>query len=182
MAPRPGPSMSGVCPSGFTELCRKPTPSGYETAVFYTRKDAGVASKMQNFAVIAILFSLLISSVSVSESAHWQILDSPAIRVHYQSGNGSEAQLLTQAGGPVLQAVEQDLGLKVSGPLEVRILPPRGDKDRKDGAPHWAVGYVTGGSTEVILRGNWVRTYPFGDLLSLFAHETTHALLNTLPA
>jgi hypothetical protein len=33
----------------------------------------------------------------------------------------------------------------------------------------------------VVLRGSWIRTYPFGDLLSLFAHETTHVLLDTVP-
>jgi hypothetical protein len=137
---------------------------------------------MKNFIVATMLLSIFLVSVSGQEGGLWQVLDGRSIRIHYQQGNGSEAKLLAAAGGAVLQTVEQDLGLEASGPLEVRILPPNGGEDERDGAPHWAVGYVTGGSSEVILRGNWVRTYPFGDMLSLFAHETTHALLNTLPA
>jgi hypothetical protein len=113
----------------------------------------------------------------------WRTLDHPPVRIRYQQGNGTEAELLAAGAGGVLQAVQSDLGLKMGGPLEVRILPARAaaGADSDDGAPHWAVGYVRSGSREVVLRGSWIRTYPFGDLLSLFAHETTHVLLDTVP-
>jgi len=113
----------------------------------------------------------------------WQTLDHPPVRIRYQQGNGTEAEILAAGAGSVLQAVQSDLGIEMGGPLEVRILPARGSSGSAsdDGAPHWAVGYVRSGSPEVVLRGSWIRTYPFGDLLSLFAHETTHVLLDTVP-
>jgi len=137
---------------------------------------------MRNFPWFAVGAWVFVSLSFAGPPDSWQVLERPPIRIHYQQGNGSEARLLADEGMPVLQTVEADLGLEAKGPLEVKILPP-GDAGAglDGGAPHWAVGYVSGGSTEVVLRGSWVRTYPFGDLLSLFAHETTHALLNTLP-
>lgn len=125
---------------------------------------------------------MLLGAGIQARAGEWQALERPPVRIHYQQGNGTEAQLLAGEAGGVLQAVERDLGLEVGGPLEVRILPAAaapGSGD--DGAPHWAVGYVRSGSREVVLRGSWIRTYPFGDLLSLFAHETTHVLLDTVP-
>ena len=101
------------------------------------------------------------------------------IRILYRQGNGAEAASLARGMPPVLADIERDLGLPLEGEIVVRILPPG---DAGGGAPHWAVGYVRGGSREIILRGDLIRTYPFGDLLSLFGHEMTHVLLNTLPA
>jgi peptidase MA superfamily protein len=125
---------------------------------------------------------LLGGSIRV-RAGEWQVLDHPPVRITYQTGNGSEAQLLAAEAGGVLREVEGDLGLEVEGPLDIRILPTREipGAAADDGAPHWAVGYVKSGSREVVLRGSWVRTYPFGDLLSLFAHETTHVLLDSVP-
>ena len=132
---------------------------------------------------VTVAILVLLGEGIVARAGEWQVLDRPPVRISYQQGNGTEAQLLAGQAGGVLQAVEGDLGLQVQGPLEVRILPagaaPGAASD--DGAPHWAVGYVRSGSREVVLRGSWIRTYPFGDLLSLFGHETTHVLLDTVP-
>ncbi|MCI0657962.1 MAG: hypothetical protein L0170_12980 [Acidobacteria bacterium] len=130
----------------------------------------------------AVAVLMLLGAGIPARAEQWQVLERPPVRIHYQQGNGTEAQLLAGEAGGVLQAVERDLGLEAGGPLEVRILPAAaapGTGD--DGAPHWAVGYVRSGSREVVLRGSWIRTYPFGDLLSLFAHETAHVLLDTAP-
>jgi peptidase MA superfamily protein len=131
-----------------------------------------------------LLLGLLIYATSPSLAEEpWQVLEHPPVRITYQKGNGSEAQILADQAGGVLRTVESDLGVKLQGPLEVRILPSEGGPDAgaAEGAPHWAVGFVRGGSREVVLKGSWVRTYPFGDLLSLFGHETTHILLDTVP-
>jgi len=111
----------------------------------------------------------------------WKVEDHPPIRILYQQGNGAEASVLARGAPAVLADLEEDLGIHVEGPLVVRILPSPAPGESDSAAPHWAVGYVAGGSREITLRGVWVRTYPFGDLLSLFGHETTHVLLNTLP-
>src|SRR2546427_6338050 len=123
---------------------------------------------------------LLVGAVWAQE---WRIVDRPPVRIFYQPGNGSEAQVLAQGAPGVLAEVERDLGLEAGGGLTVRILPPReaAGAGSADGAPHWAVGYVRDGSREVVLRGESVRSYPFGDLLSVFAHELTHVLLGTVP-
>ena len=123
---------------------------------------------------------LLVGAVWAQE---WRIVDRPPVRIFYQQGNGSEAQVLAQGAPGVLAEVERDLGLEAGGGFTVRILPPReaAGVGSADGAPHWAVGYVRDGSREVVLRGESVRSYPFGDLLSVFAHELTHVLLGTVP-
>jgi hypothetical protein len=131
-----------------------------------------------------LLLALLIGSLPplIAQEA-WQVLEQPPVRIVFQPGNGSEAQILAAQAGGVLRTVEGDLGVKLEGPLEVRILPAgKGDDSGPaEGARHWAVGFVRGGSREVVLRGSWVRAYPFGDLLALFGHETTHILLDTVP-
>lgn len=109
----------------------------------------------------------------------WLEMRRGPMRILYRQGNGAEASSLARGMPPVLADIEKDLGLPLEGEIVVRILPP-GDPGRD--APHWAVGYVRGGSREIVLRGDLIRTYPFGDLLSLFGHEMTHVLLNTLPA
>ena len=129
-----------------------------------------------------VLVLVLLGAGGVT-AGEWQVLEHPPVRILFQQGNGSEAQLLAGEAGGVLATVENDLGLTMAGPLDVRILPARrgAGAEAQDGAPHWAAGFVRGGSREVVLRGSWVRTYPFGDLLSLFGHETTHVLLDTVP-
>jgi peptidase MA superfamily protein len=131
----------------------------------------------------AFLTLVLFGGTLHSRAGEWQVLDHPPVRIYYQQGNGTEAQLLAGEAAAVLKQVESDLGLEVEAPLDIRILPARETPGvgSDDGAPHWAVGYVKSGSREVVLRGSWVRTYPFGDLLSLFAHETTHVLLDSVP-
>ena len=130
---------------------------------------------------IAIVLAPATRPLAAQES--WQVLEKPPVRILYQRGNGTEAQILASQAGGVLEAVEGDLGVKLQGDLDVRILPAGegAEAESESGAPHWAVGFVPRGSREVVLRGSWVRTYPFGDLLSLFGHETTHVLLDTVP-
>jgi len=138
---------------------------------------------MRDWLRIAVAVTALLGGGIPARAGDWLVLDRPPVQIRYQQGNGTEAQLLAGEAGGVLQAVQRDLGLEVAGPLEVRILPTRATagEENDDGAPHWAVGYVRSGSPEVVLRGSWIRTYPFGDLLSLFAHETTHVLLDSVP-
>ncbi|HEV8377050.1 MAG TPA: hypothetical protein VGR38_12540 [Candidatus Polarisedimenticolia bacterium] len=128
-------------------------------------------------------FALGLAGAVPAQAQEWKVVEHPPIRILYQQGNGAEAAVLARGAPAVLAQLEEDLGIREEGPFVIRILPSRGPGEASDeAAPHWAVGYVRGGSREVVLRGVWVRTYPFGDLLSLFGHEMTHVLLNTLPA
>jgi len=115
----------------------------------------------------------------------WNVVDRPPFRVLYREGNRTEARALAERAPGILADLERDLGLRLSGSVTVRILPPRrpASPGGEAGAvPRWAVGYVPGGSGDVVLRGDLVRSYPFNDLLSLLGHELTHVLLNSLPA
>jgi hypothetical protein len=121
---------------------------------------------------------------AAAETGKWQSLDRPPFRIFFQEGNGSEAKALAERAPGVLADLELDLGLSLPGSVTVLILPPRRPSSSEGvqaPAPDWAVGFVPGGSGEVVLRGDLVRSYPFEDLLSLFGHELTHVLLNSLP-
>jgi len=125
------------------------------------------------------VLGLFLSTASAAQE--WRIAEQPPFRILYQEGNGAEAEVLRRGAPAVLAALQEDLGIQAEGALTVRILPPRGGHSATgSAAPHWAAGYVRSGSREVVLRGEWVRSYPFGDLLSLFGHEMTHVLLDTL--
>ena len=133
---------------------------------------------MRRGLAVAIVAGLAFASFP-ARAQEWLETRRGPIRILYRQGNGAEASSLARGIPPVLADIEKDLGLPLPGEIVVRILPP-GDPGSE--APHWAVGYVRGGSREIVLRGDLIRTYPFGDLLSLFGHEMTHVLLNTLPA
>ena len=132
---------------------------------------------------LAALVLLGVAAASPAAGADWKVLDQPPVRILYQPGNGTEAESIAARAPAVLAGLEKDLGLRPQGPISVRILPVREGPapGERSEAPHWAVGYVMGGGGEVVLRGDYVRTYPFEDLLSLFTHEMTHVLLNGLP-
>jgi peptidase MA superfamily protein len=112
-----------------------------------------------------------------------QRLDTPPFRIFFREGNRTEAKALSEQAPGILEELQRDLGLRAKD-VTVLILPPTRSAAVREEAgrvPDWAVGFVPGGSGVVVLRGDLVRSYPFEDLLSLFAHELTHVLLGTLP-
>jgi hypothetical protein len=131
-------------------------------------------------AAILATAALLGGAVRAAEE-EWRTLEAGSIRILYRDGNRSEALRLAAAGPRVMTRLEDDLGLPAPAGLTVRILPVVPGPGEGSTAPHWAVGYVSGGSATVVLRGDLVRSYPFQDLLGLFAHEVVHVLLGTLP-
>jgi Peptidase MA superfamily len=135
----------------------------------------------------AVLGLLLAAGLPAAGAEAWQSLERPPFRILYREGNRSEANALAEKAPGVLAELERDLGLRLRQPVTVLILPPdRSSASASSGdparVPPWAVGFVPGGSGEVVLRGDLVRSYPFEDLLSLFGHELTHVLLNSLPS
>ena len=142
------------------------------------RKRAG------RIAVFAVAAVLAFPAGRVWGAEEWQSLDQPPFRFLYLEGNRSEALSLASRAPEILADLERDLGIHAPPAIAVRILPPRGEAAERRGsgdAPDWAVGYVPGSSDSVVLRGDLIRSYPFEDLLSLFGHELTHVLLDTLP-
>jgi len=138
--------------------------------------------KIGRFAA-AILSSA--AAVPVAQGVEWERIDRPPFSILYREGNRAEALSLASQAPGVIAELERDLGVLAPSAVLVRILQPRRDARMAGdaaGPPHWAVGYVPGSSREVVLRGDLIRAYPFEDLLSLFGHEMTHILLNSLPA
>jgi len=130
----------------------------------------------------AVTLAAALSDLAAFPADEWLAMSRPPFQILYQKRNGTEARILFEQAPAILADLEHDLGLQAPASIFVRILPPArsslGD-DREP--PTWAVGFVPGGSSEVNLRGDLVATYPFEDLLSLFGHELTHVLMNSLP-
>lgn len=131
-------------------------------------------------AIAAVLLFRALPAIA-AESGGWESLQNPPFTIIYREGNGTEAKALAKRAPDVLADLERDLGLRLNGGVTLRILPPRRPDAGEGSAPDWAVGYVGGGTEEVVLRGDLVRSYPFEDLLSLLGHELTHLLLDSLP-
>jgi hypothetical protein len=134
------------------------------------------------FAILSALTLTAALSGAPAPAGEWLAMSRPPFRILYQKGNGTEARILSEQAPQILSDLERDLGLRAPESILVRILPPaRASGGDDQGPPGWAVGFVPGGSSEVNLRGDLVATYPFEDLLSLFGHELTHVLMNSLP-
>jgi len=120
-----------------------------------------------------------------TEEAGWQPLDRPPFQFLFREESRPEAESLAEEAPRVLAELVRDLGVQAPPVISVTILPENGaarSAGEAGAAPHWAVGFVPGSSSAVVLRGDLIRSYPFEDLLSLFGHEMTHVLLNSLPA
>jgi hypothetical protein len=147
----------------------------------------GIAAALPLAAWVAAALLLPGSSAAAAPAGTgaWESLERPPFRVLYREGNRTEARELAEHAPGVLSDLERDLGLSLPGQVTILILPPvrpspAGIEEGK--VPDWAVGFVPGGSGQVVLRGDLVRSYPFEDLLSLLGHELTHVLLASLPA
>src|SRR5437867_6082675 len=136
-------------------------------------------------AMSTILVFMVAGGALGAEEAAWQRLDRPPFQFVFREESRPEAESLAAEAPRVLADLVRDLGVHPPAVISVTILPVSGgarSAGEGGGAPHWAVGFVRGSSSAVVLRGDLVRSYPFEDLLSLFGHELTHVLLNSLPA
>src|SRR5882672_4749130 len=143
---------------------------------------------MRQFRPIVVWCAILIALVGVgvfaAEETAWQRLDRPPFQFVFREESRPQPESVAAEAPRVLADLVRDPGVHSPPVISVTILPESatgraaGDGG---GAPHWAVGFVPGSSNAVVLRGDLIRAYPFEDLLSLFGHEMTHVLLNSLP-
>src|SRR2546422_171645 len=99
-----------------------------------------------------------------SEEAAWQRLDRPPFQFVFREESRPEAESLAAEAPRVLADLVRDLGVHPPPVISVTILPVSGaarSAGEGGGAPHWAVGFVRGSSSAVVLRGDLIRAEPF---------------------
>ena len=135
-------------------------------------------------AVLTMVVFMASGGALAREDVAWERLDRPPFQFLFREESRPEAESLAAEAPRVLADLVRDLGVHPPPVISVTILPVSSaarSAGEGGGAPHWAVGFVRGSSSAVVLRGDLIRAYPFEDLLSLFGHEMTHVLLNSLP-
>src|SRR5882672_988923 len=115
---------------------------------------------MRQFRPIVVWCAILIALVGVgvfaAEETAWQRLDRPPFQFLFREESRPEAESLAAEAPRVLADLVRDLGVHPPPVISVTILPVSSaarSAGEGGGAPHWAVGFVRGSSSAVVLRG-----------------------------
>ena len=90
---------------------------------------------------------------------------------------------LAQRAPSILAGLEASVGLSLTRPIRVVLVPPGPVRDPdlarlESGVPSWAAGYAVPAERTAVVRLALSRQYPYGTPESVLAHEITHLALH----
>ncbi len=122
---------------------------------------------------------------SAPPASGWVLLEVGPLGLEGPQESSGRLQALADRARVILPRIEAELGVQPAAPFRIVLIPPgsapqalpQDVRDLDAEAPAWAAGYLMAARRQGALRVAAADAYPYSDLASVLAHETTHMLL-----
>jgi len=131
---------------------------------------------------------LRVANAAPAPGTGWVRIEVGACVLETPAESAERLRQLAERARVILPRIEMELGVRPAGSYRIILIPPGharlpippGGPDPRvldSQAPSWAAGYVIPEQRLGAIRVAAAESYPYSDLASVLAHETTHMLL-----